>query len=89
MEYMTGQSIWYNDQKITIRRLLKSFKGATIIEWESRHNVGVVMPSIWKEWKDNVDPDIRRVNEQCVCEPKPRNRQGRRRIAFGTKRHRW
>ena len=89
MQYIVGQSLWYNEQKITIRRLFKNNKGVTIIEWESRHNIGAVMTTIWEEWRANVDPDVRRANEQCVCEPKPRNRQGRRRIAFGTKRRRW
>ena len=89
MEYSVGQALWYDGQKMTIRRLLKNMKGAIIIEWESKHQVGVVIPSLWEEWRAGVDPEVRRANAQCVCEPKPRNRQGRRRIAFGTKRRRW
>lgn len=89
MQYMVGQALWHDGGKLTIRRLLKNVKGATIIEWESQHNVGAVIPSVWEEWKAGVDPETRRANEQCACEPKPRNRQGRRRIAFGTKRRRW
>lgn len=89
MKLSIGQSIWHEDHKKTIRRLLKNLKGAIIIEWESQRNIGAVIPSVWQEWKDNLDPDVRRANELCACEPKPRNRQGRRRIAFGTKRRGW
>lgn len=84
MELMIGQSLWYETQKRTIKRLLKNNKGAQIIEWESRHNVGVVLPSVWIEWKANVNPNVRRVASQCVCEPKPKNRSG---IPFAKKRY--
>ena len=75
-EPVVGQSAWNEGHKRTIKRLLKNIKGATIIEWESRSNIGAVLPSIWKEWLDGANPLLRRVNNMCVCEPKPRSRSG-------------
>ena len=78
MNYKIGQSLWFEGQKKTIRRLIKNINGVTIIEWESRHQTGVTMTGIWEEWLNNIDQNERRASKLCVCDPKPQNRKSKR-----------
>jgi len=70
-----GDMVDYDNEIRQITRIFNNEKEKPVIEWVSEKTMGVVLPSIWQEWKDGVDPKLRRVNDDCACEPKPRSRQ--------------
>jgi len=67
MKLSIGNSVWVEHRRRTIVRFLKNTKGNTIIEWASKHNIGVCVPTIWDEWKHGVDQTENRARNLCVC----------------------
>jgi len=62
-----GDMVWVQNEARTITRLFQNKHGGGIVEWESRHNMGACMASIWQEWVDGVDLEENRARAACVC----------------------
>jgi len=81
MRLLKGKSIYHDNYKKTINRLLKNLRGDTIVEWTSNqpnNSVGVVTTALWAEWEAGIDQRDRRACDMCECDPKPYRYRRRR-----------